>query len=123
MSTINGLFSMAEIEHSGNTIKARVLINGKHIIFKGHFPDYPVVPGVCLIEMIKESFCRSVAPGARLAEAEWVKFIKAVEPGKNSELEIKIEYFCQETGWKISASIQQGAEQFMKFKGLISRSL
>jgi len=28
-------------------------INEKHEVFKGHFPDNPVVPGVCLIQIMK----------------------------------------------------------------------
>ena len=33
---------------------AKATLNPKHPIFDGHFPESPVVPGVCMIQMIKE---------------------------------------------------------------------
>ena len=32
---------------------ATVLINENHVIFKGHFPDNPIMPGVCMMQIIK----------------------------------------------------------------------
>ena len=30
-------------------------LNPDHAIYQGHFPAHPVVPGVCLLQLIKES--------------------------------------------------------------------
>ncbi|MEP7278535.1 MAG: 3-hydroxyacyl-ACP dehydratase, partial [Bacteroidota bacterium] len=35
-------------------IRAILKINPDHAIFKGHFPGQPVVPGVCMMQIVKE---------------------------------------------------------------------
>ena len=41
-------------DNEKDTISATVLIDKNHPIFKGHFPEKPVLPGVCLMQIIKD---------------------------------------------------------------------
>jgi len=33
---------------------AMILINEEHEVFQGHFPGNPIMPGVCMMQIIKE---------------------------------------------------------------------
>ncbi|WP_455382234.1 3-hydroxyacyl-ACP dehydratase FabZ [Salinispira pacifica] len=64
--------------------------------FKGHFPDYPVVPGVILVETMAQ--CGGAGMRALngsdeslffLATVEKAKFRRQVRPGEEVRLEIK----------------------------------
>lgn len=69
---------------------------GKESFFQGHFPDYPVVPGVLLIEMMAQ--CggaglrqTGVLPAGAffvLASIEKAKFRYQVRPGDTVEIEV-----------------------------------
>ncbi len=64
--------------------------------FKGHFPEYPVVPGVILVETMAQaggaalSFQKTFAEGSLffLATVDKVKFRKQVRPGDKVKLVI-----------------------------------
>jgi 3-hydroxyacyl-[acyl-carrier-protein] dehydratase len=47
-------FIISKIETTEAEIKAELIINARHKIFEGHFPGQPVVPGVCMMQMVKE---------------------------------------------------------------------
>lgn len=51
-----------------------------HKIYEGHFPDNPVVPGVCLIQMIRESVELKQGRKLRLVAADEIKFLNIVNP-------------------------------------------
>lgn len=65
--------------------------------FKGHFPQYPVVPGVILIETMAQaggaalSFQKKFEEGSLffLATVDKVKFKNQVRPGDTARIEIK----------------------------------
>lgn len=65
--------------------------------FKGHFPQYPVVPGVILVETMAQaggaalSFQKTFTEGSMffLGTVNKVKFRKQVRPGDTVRLEIK----------------------------------
>ncbi|HCA19455.1 MAG TPA: beta-hydroxyacyl-ACP dehydratase [Treponema sp.] len=65
--------------------------------FKGHFPEYPVVPGVILIETMAQgggaalSYKKIFAEGSLffLATVDKVKFRHQVRPGDTVRMEIK----------------------------------
>lgn len=67
--------------------------------FKGHFPEYPVVPGVILIETMAQgggaalSYQKMFAEGSLffLATVNNVKFRHQVRPGDTVRMEIKNE--------------------------------
>jgi len=65
--------------------------------FKGHFPDYPVVPGVILVETMAQCGGAGVAKAGLIptgqifffATAEKVKFRNQVRPGDTVRIEIE----------------------------------
>jgi 3-hydroxyacyl-[acyl-carrier-protein] dehydratase len=42
------------VSNGSSSLEASFLLNPKHAIFAGHFPGQPVVPGVCMLQIIKE---------------------------------------------------------------------
>lgn len=65
--------------------------------FKGHFPEYPVVPGVILVETMAQaggsalSYQKTFAEGSLffLASVDKVKFRNQVRPGDTVRMEIE----------------------------------
>ena len=73
-----------------------VTVNEPH--FKGHFPGYPVMPGVMIIEAMAQVagiLVAKIAPHTRgrimfLASVEDAKFRKPVVPGDQLRIEMKL---------------------------------
>jgi 3-hydroxyacyl-[acyl-carrier-protein] dehydratase len=69
----------------------------KDFFFKGHFPDYPVVPGVILIETMAQCGGAGIRLSGRvdkdvlffLASVDKVKFRRQVRPGDEVKMVIK----------------------------------
>jgi len=90
------LFVDELVEASEEKIVARHVFSEKEFFFKGHFPEYPVVPGVILIE----TMAQSGGAGLRklgvlqgntlffLATVDKVKFRRQVRPGDEVRSEI-----------------------------------
>ncbi len=81
----------------GVRIKARKYIKQEDFWFKGHFPDYPVTPGVLMIEMLAQAgaVCMLSKPQykgkiALFAGIDKAKFRKQVVPGDVLDLEVEI---------------------------------
>jgi len=91
------LFVDEIIEASEEKIIAKRVFTEKDFFFKGHFPEYPVVPGVILIE----TMAQSGGAGLRkigvlendalffLATVDKVKFRRQVKPGDEVRSEIE----------------------------------
>lgn len=77
-------------------IVAERTFTDKEFFFKGHFPEYPVVPGVILIETMAQaggaglSYQKVFDDGSLffLGTVDKVKFRKQVRPGDTVRLEI-----------------------------------
>jgi 3-hydroxyacyl-[acyl-carrier-protein] dehydratase len=72
---INDFFSLKEVKHSNHTIEAVVSFDETHSIFGGHFEDFPVVPGVCMMQLIKEIMEQELHRSFRLSSATSMKFM------------------------------------------------
>ena len=48
-------YKVTHSEHINETDwVVQVMLNPQHAIYSGHFPQQPVVPGVCMLQIIKE---------------------------------------------------------------------
>ena len=81
-------------EKEGDRIKATYHVTGEEWFLRGHFPDYPVVPGVVICEIMAQS-CTLIL-GEQLkghtpfyAGLDKVRFKHMVRPGDTIEITAK----------------------------------
>lgn len=67
-----------------------IFINKDHPIFEGHFPDNPVMPGVCMMQIIKEITEELVDHELFMEKCSNVKFMALINPKINSKLKLEI---------------------------------
>ena len=74
--------------------------------FQGHFPDYPVMPGVLIIEALAQVGAIGVMAGgehanklALFAGIDGVRFRRQVVPGDVLSMEVEIERLKGRVGW------------------------
>lgn len=68
-----------------------IIINNKHDIFKGHFPNNPVMPGVCMIQIIKEITESVIGKKLFMEKCSNIKFLAIINPDKTSELTLELQ--------------------------------
>jgi 3-hydroxyacyl-[acyl-carrier-protein] dehydratase len=91
------LFVDEIVEASKEKIIAKHVFTEKEFFFKGHFPEYPVVPGVILVETMAQSGGAGlrklgiIGEGGLffLATVDKVKFRRQVRPGDEVRSEIE----------------------------------
>ena len=94
---IEGLYKVTATENTSEGILAKVHLNKDHAIFKGHFPGNPVMPGVCMIQIIKELTEETTGENLFLAVSSNIKFMAIINPEKNPDLQLSID-ITQENG-------------------------
>ena len=95
---LNDFFTIRDTESSATEIWAELVINANHKIFEGHFPNQPVVPGVCMMQMIKEILEQVIDKETNLVQAADMKFLAVINPLENNLIHTSIKYATDETG-------------------------
>ncbi|MBT0607741.1 3-hydroxyacyl-ACP dehydratase [Aequorivita echinoideorum] len=85
------LYSISTQEKTENGISVHLNLNAEHLIFSGHFPGNPVMPGVCMLQILKELTEVAVGKKLRLSTSTNVKFLALINPEKNPKLLVNIE--------------------------------
>ncbi|WP_270088652.1 hypothetical protein [Sphingobacterium sp. SYP-B4668] len=83
------LDSLTQIDAQKHVAKIR--LNKDNDIFKGHFPDNPVTPGVCMMQIIKEIVEQIVEQTLFMEQSSNVKFMAIINPEINPELILDID--------------------------------
>lgn len=90
----NTLFTIKNISHEEENIYiAEVQLDPDHEIFKGHFPEQPILPGVCLIEIVREILSEITHSSILLNQAQNIKFLKIVNPVENGTLKLHFDTY------------------------------
>ena len=75
-----------------NSIELTIQLNKDHEIFKGHFPNYPVTPGVAMLQIIKNGLENFLSQQLQLQSSSNIKFLNLVNPNEEKTLLFKIDY-------------------------------
>ena len=75
------LYELVQADAAGATIR----LLPESPVYQGHFPGYPITPGVCLVEIVLE-----LLGEVRLVAAKNIKFTKPILPTETTELRFNL---------------------------------
>ncbi|MDN3599523.1 hypothetical protein QWY89_12785 [Mucilaginibacter myungsuensis] len=98
-------------------IKFAITLNADSSIFAGHFPGQPVLPGVCMMQMVKEAIETHLGQKTDLVKAADLKFLSMIDPGQTPVLSLEIKLTALEERYNADAKLFVDDVVFFKFKG------
>lgn len=118
---LNSFFFIDHLEHSNEVVQALLRLESSHPIFKGHFPNIPVVPGVCMMQMVKEVMENLEGKQLLVADAPNIKFLSVLDPNEKRLIDasISIDERVGDNQLKVSATISKDAVIFFKMKATL----
>ena len=120
---LRDFYTIDTLEKTETSLSAKVTFNITDPIFKGHFPDLPIVPGVCQTQMLGEVLAKALDKDIRLDKASSIKFLAVVNPAENNSFLMTINYISQEDGsYAVVADYRWEQTTFFKFKGVYKSS-
>jgi 3-hydroxyacyl-[acyl-carrier-protein] dehydratase len=115
---LNDFYTIESLQkQEPNTLLAKVKLNEAHAIFKGHFEQMPVVPGVCQTQIIKELLQQTLSKDLILANGKNIKFTGMIIPTQNLIINIELTYQEIENKFVVDAKLFFENTIFTKFKG------
>lgn len=116
-------YSVKEFNFTDNQIKSIIELNPEHDVFKGHFPNNPVTPGVCMLQILKELTEQATNTNLFIKECSNVKFMALINPEVNPVLAISIDINPLEENFKIKASASFDQTVALKVNALLTQQL
>jgi 3-hydroxyacyl-[acyl-carrier-protein] dehydratase len=92
-------------------------LNPNHEIYKGHFVEVPVAPGVCLVQIIKEILMAKFEVNLILSEASNIKFLLLINPKENNVFQLDFTLKITDNIYDVAANYVANVTIFTKFKG------
>ena len=80
MKLINDFFDIISSNTDHDSFTYKVKLNPQHRIYRAHFPNNPVTPGVCLVQMSTELINIQYHKNFQLKTAVNIKFKKTITP-------------------------------------------
>lgn len=77
--------------------KYKIVINLNHEIYKLHFPEHPVTPGACILEILKDLSERFLEKNLRVETIKNIKYLSAIIPEDDLLLNIEMKIKTQDS--------------------------
>jgi len=87
---IKDFYKIIDLTSSETGITASIKLNPHHEVYKGHFPDQPVVPGVAQLQIVKEILESHFGEELFMGNISQVKYLIPINPNEVTELNISI---------------------------------
>jgi len=102
-------------KNDDGSLTAEFKFSPESLVFAGHFPGNPILPGICQMEAIKIILEKLLERQCRLKQFGSVKFFRALPPNELASFTININ---SQTGNDISitARIHSGNNKISEFK-------
>ena len=94
--------------------------NSEHKIFDGHFPGEPILPGVCMVQFVRECLEKVLNKKLQLNSSKTVKFINIINPINEKLLVLEIKTTYTEDGLVEARAVIKNNESkvFFQMRGV-----
>ncbi len=74
------LYHIINIEKENDKLFFDISLNKNHFIYKAHFPNFPITPGVCLVQIGTELLSTYFQKKYKIKLIKSVKFLSTISP-------------------------------------------
>lgn len=109
----DSFFTILSREEQAEMICFRIALNAQHEIYRAHFPNNPITPGVCLQQITEELTEEVLQQPLQLIHIGKARFLQVINPMEHPEVNfgLKIEAEAEGT-FRITARIFEGETAF-----------
>lgn len=115
MHFIDSLFTVLDSDVNTDGGRFSLRLDAKHPIYRGHFPDNPITPGVCSLEIIMQLIAANYQDLKRPTQVDSIKFLGFVNPLQTPE--VGVEFKVSSTGegiWRVRGMLSAGQKPAVK---------
>lgn len=87
-------------------------------VYKGHFPDQPVAPGVCQLLVVKECAEKALGKPLRITRIKQCKFVRIIIPTEVNTLEVLLS-IGEDYG--LVAEVRDAENSYVKIKAQLEQ--
>ena len=117
MSLRNRLYKSSSIQEieTGRYL-ANIILLRENQIFQVHFPELPILPGACLVQMSKEFIEENLQQKIQIIQFKNLKFLKTINPDEFPEITICFSYKQNENNYLASITYEKDEHLFCKLE-------
>jgi len=121
MNLQTNFYKIIDRKKTATGIDYTIGFNADHCIYRAHFPNNPITPGVCIIQIIKELSAELLQRNLFLKKVNHVKFLNVINPIQNSETTFSISVSSPEDNkYKVETYVYNDIQQFAKLNILFT---
>jgi 3-hydroxyacyl-[acyl-carrier-protein] dehydratase len=114
----NDFYFITDENAEEGLFRAEIRFDAGHRIFEGHFPGQPVVPGVCMMQLVKESLEWHLQTRLNLTTAPGIKFLMVIDPRSTPVVSLQLKYKKNDLGNIVAdAQLHSSDTIYFKMKG------
>lgn len=114
MTLKNNLYSIISLNRDNNSASVELLPDS--LIYKAHFPERPITPGVCIIQIVTEILGEFKGINLSLIEVKNVKFLEVLSPSETKTVSINFDKILEEdNSIKVRGTVADEAKIYTKF--------
>jgi len=119
----DSFYTISEITSETTSFIAILQLREDHPLYQGHFPGQPVVPGVCMMQIVKELAAMATTKALALQTADTMKFLQQIDPRHTPVLRAELSYWILEDdsesmSIRVSAIFLKETSPCFKFNGV-----
>lgn len=121
----NSLYTIADKRMEGSGIFYQILLDKNHFIYKAHFPNEPITPGVCIIQIAKELLEDYLHEEYEISYVKNIKFLSVLSPLSTPSVAYvfdKITFLPETNECKTQVQVQQDNVLFAKLSIIFKKS-
>jgi len=116
------IFKILSINSTEGLISAALEIDPNHEIFNGHFPEQPVVPGACMVQLVKDILEIRLDTTLQLKIANNLKFLELIIPQITTNLQLQLAYTIDVDLVRVNGDLVAEDVVYFKFQGIYGPS-
>lgn len=118
---LDTLFHIDSEHISDNQADFTVRLNPSHPIYGGHFPNDPITPGVCVVQIAIDLFSHLRQQEYILSQAKNIKFIQIIRPREYEQVNYHLSWEPLDDGsYAVKAVVAHNETVFSKMSVILT---